>query len=78
MEKVNVTCRIDQKQVAFLDELAQYMDRDRSYLIKQAVLDFIELHRWELAEVEAAEREISEGKGLSDKQFHAEVKTWLK
>jgi predicted transcriptional regulator len=69
MEKVNVTCRLDADDVAFLDKLAETTDRDRSYLIKQAVAEFISLQKWQIEEIEAAIVEADAGKFLSDAEL---------
>ncbi len=61
MEKVNVTIRMDAEEVAFLDKLAGLTDRDRSYLIKQAVSEYIALQRWQVEEIERALSEADEG-----------------
>jgi predicted transcriptional regulator len=70
-EKVNVTVRLDQDTVAFLDKLAAVEDRDRSYMIKQAVSNFIQLHRWQIEEIEKAVKEADAGLFLSDKESAA-------
>lgn len=76
MEKVNVTCRLEQDAVVFLDQLAAVTERDRSFLIKKAVERFIAAERWQMEEVEAARREAQEGKVLSEADFAANMKTW--
>jgi RHH-type rel operon transcriptional repressor/antitoxin RelB len=76
MEKVSVTCKLNQEDVAFLDKLAGVTDRDRSYLIKQAVADFIAAQKWQIEEVEAAIAEADRGEFLNDEEFRAEVRSW--
>jgi predicted transcriptional regulator len=76
MEKVNVTCRLNVEDVAFLDTLGSQIDRDRSYLIKQAVSSFIHQQRWQVEEVKLALKEAAEGKTLSDEAFEADVQAW--
>lgn len=76
MEKVNVTCRLNSDDVAFLDALGAQLDRDRSYLIKQAVARFIVEQRWQVEEVQRTMAEADEGKVLTDKQFRKEVAGW--
>jgi predicted transcriptional regulator len=71
MEKVNVTCRLGTEDVAFLDKLAGLTERDRSYLIKQAVSDYIALHRWQIEEVERGLAEADAGDFASDKEVKA-------
>ncbi len=68
MEKVNVTVRLEKDAVAFLDTLGESMDRDRSYLIKQAVESFISLHRWQLEEIKKAIAEADAGDFASDEE----------
>ena len=70
-EKVNITVRLDQETVAFLDKLAQVEDRDRSYMIKKAVANFVRLHRWQIEEVEKAVEEADSGLFLSDEETAA-------
>jgi predicted transcriptional regulator len=76
-KKVNVTCRMDEKDVEFLDELGESMERDRSYLMKYAVTRLREEHDWQIEQVEKARREVEEGKFLTEEEFLADMKTWL-
>jgi RHH-type rel operon transcriptional repressor/antitoxin RelB len=71
MQKVNVTCRLDKGDVAFLDKLAQVTDRDRSYLIKKAVAEYIDLQRWQIEEVEKAIGEADAGQFATDKEVRS-------
>ena len=48
-------------RIVFLDELAQYIDRDRSYLIKEAIDEYIEYHRWQIEETRKAITEADAG-----------------
>jgi predicted transcriptional regulator len=73
MEKINVTCRLAADDVAFLDKLAGNLERDRSYLIKKAVSDYVALHRWQIDEVESAIKEADAGDFATDQQVRAAV-----
>lgn len=70
-DRVNVTCRLSAEDVAFLDKLAEVKDRDRSYLIKQAVSEYIALQRWQIEEVERALDEAQAGKFATDEEVRA-------
>jgi predicted transcriptional regulator len=70
-EKVNVTVRLDQDTVAFLDRLAEVEDRDRSYMIKQAVANFVQLHRWQIEEIKKAVAEADAGDFASHEEVEA-------
>ncbi len=76
LEKVPVTCRLEHDDVVFLDKLAELTERDRSFLIKQAVTDFIATQKWQVEEVERARAEATEGKVLTEKEFDADMKKW--
>ena len=71
MEKINVTCRLAADDVAFLDKLAGTLERDRSYLIKKAVSEYVALHRWQIDAIESAIKEADAGDFASDKQVRA-------
>ena len=76
-KKVNVTCRMDQEDVAFLDKLGGSMERDRSYMVKYAVSRLRDDHAWQVEQVELARREVEQGKFLTEEQFLEDMKTWL-
>ena len=76
METITVSCRLNADDVKFLDTLGCHTDRDRSYLIKQAVSSFIEQQRWQVEEVQRALEEAEQGKVLTDTQFDADVAKW--
>jgi predicted transcriptional regulator len=67
MKKVNVTCRLDEEAVAFLDTLGAQLERDRSYLIKDAVSRYINLHRW-IEEINKGIAEADRGEFSSDEE----------
>jgi predicted transcriptional regulator len=71
MKKVNVTCRFDGDDVAFLDELGAHVDRDRSYLIKDAVSRYIKLHRWQIEEIKRGIAEADRREFASDEELKA-------
>ena len=78
MEKVNVTCRLNADEVAFFDTLGAQVDRDRSYLIKKAIANFIATQRWQVEEVKRVIAEVENGEFLTEKEFDADMKKWRK
>jgi predicted transcriptional regulator len=67
-KNANITVRLDQDTVVFLDKLAEIEDRDRSYMIKQAIANFVQLRRWQIEEIEKAVKEADAGLFLSDEE----------
>lgn len=51
MSKENVTFRIDSDKRAALDAIAAGLDRDRSYILNEAISLYLTLHQWQLAEI---------------------------
>jgi RHH-type rel operon transcriptional repressor/antitoxin RelB len=78
MEKVNVTCRIPRDAIDSLDKLGAMVDRDRSYLINQAIGHYVAQQKWQIEEVERAIQEIEAGNFLTEKEFTADMKSWRK
>jgi predicted transcriptional regulator len=68
-----VSVRLDVEALSMLDDLAEEMDRSRSYLIGQAVREFVEREYASLAAIRESERELAEGKGIP----HEKVSMWV-
>jgi RHH-type rel operon transcriptional repressor/antitoxin RelB len=78
MKKVNVTCRLEPEAVAFLDTLGAQLDRDRSYLIKDAVSRYIRLHRWQIEEINKAIAEADRGEFASEAEVEEAFERWTR
>jgi predicted transcriptional regulator len=76
MEKINVTVRLEADKVALLDALAKTFDRDRSYLIKEAVDSYIAMHRWQVEEIQKAVAEADAGDFLPNKEAERLQAKW--
>lgn len=61
MEKANVTVQLDKSKIEQLDQFAAIADRDRSYLIKEAIDQYLELKQWQADEVRKAIAEADAG-----------------
>jgi predicted transcriptional regulator len=68
MEKSNVTVRLEADTIALLDELARADDRDRSYLIKQAIDGYLRMRQWQIEEIRKAIAEADAGDFASDEE----------
>jgi predicted transcriptional regulator len=75
-ETVTITVRLDQETVAFLDRLAEVQDRDRSYLIEQAVANFVRLHRWQIEEIERGVKEADAGLFATAEEVEGMFSKW--
>lgn len=70
MDKQTITFRLDAKKVSALDTLAQVQDRDRSYLLNEAVTNYLEVQQWQVGQIQEGLRQANSRK-LTD---HSKVK----
>jgi len=56
-----LTVRLDRESKLALTELAESMDRSKSYLASEAVREFIDVRRWQIAEIRAGIKEANTG-----------------
>lgn len=78
MEKANVTVRLDKDKIALLDELATVEDRDRSYLIKQAIDGYLQTKQWQIEETRKAIAEADAGEFVPDAQMESLLTKWTR
>jgi RHH-type transcriptional regulator, rel operon repressor / antitoxin RelB len=76
MEKVNVTLRLDKDKIALLDQLAQSDDRDRTYLIKNAIDGYLQMRQWQLDEIRKAITEADAGDLVPQEEMQALLAKW--
>lgn len=67
----SVTFRLEEGKIASLDALAASMDRDRSFLLNEAVENYLDLKQWQIAQIEAALAEADAGKFATDDEVKA-------
>jgi predicted transcriptional regulator len=61
MSTKQVSFRTDPEKIDALHRLAAALDRDRSYVINQALDAFLEVHDWQVAHIAAAKAEADAG-----------------
>jgi predicted transcriptional regulator len=69
MPKDTLTFRIEPVTKAALDALASALDRDRSYLINEAVAAYLETQRWQIAHIKQGLKEADEGRFVSGSEM---------
>ena len=52
-----ISFRLDGEKVSALDRLAEALDRDRSYLLNEAVAAYLDAQHWQIEQIEAAIRQ---------------------
>jgi predicted transcriptional regulator len=71
-----VSFRIASEKVAELDTLAKTMDRDRSYLLNEAVESYLSEQRRFVAMVDEGREDIRSGRSFSHEQVDRMVSEW--
>jgi len=73
-----ISFRIAPEKVAQLDKIAQSMDRDRSYLLNEAVENYLsEQHRF-IAMVEEGLEDMRSGRYFTDEEVERMVDEWAR
>ena len=70
MEKQTISFRLDSDKIAALDSLAKALDRDRTYLLNEAVEAYLDIQQWQIDQIKASIRQADAGR-LTD---HEDVK----
>ena len=76
MEKQTISFRLDSEKVAALDALAGSLDRDRTYILGEAIQSYLETQQWHLEQIEAGVAEADAGKVVSHQKVKAMAAKW--
>lgn len=72
------TIRVPDDVADRLNQLAQKLDRSRSYMAAQAIEDFVSREEWQLEEIEAGIAEADRGEFASDDELARVVGKYVK
>ncbi|EHS52156.1 transcriptional regulator, CopG family [Rhizobium sp. PDO1-076] len=72
------TIRVPDEVADRLNQIAQTLDRSRSYMAAQAIEDFVSREEWQLAEIEAGIAEADRGEFASDDEVARVVGKYVK
>ncbi|MBS0271777.1 MAG: ribbon-helix-helix protein, CopG family [Proteobacteria bacterium] len=78
MKKDTITFRLDQDKKKILDAIAATMERDRAYVLNEAVEEFIELHQWQFAHIQKGIEEADKEKFATEDEIRTAFKKWTK
>ena len=78
MNKNTITFRLDAAQKKDLDAIAASLDRDRSYVLKEAVRSYLEIHRWRIAHIKEGLQQAKAGHFASEKDVTEAFSKWRK
>jgi predicted transcriptional regulator len=76
MEKHTVSFRLDADKVTALDTLAEAQDRDRTYLLNEAVAAYLEVQRWQMEQIKKSLNQADNGDLLPHSKIKKAVRSW--
>ena len=76
MEKQTISFRLESEKVSALDELAQSLDRDRTYLLAEAVQAYLDTQQWHLAQIRGGIAEADAGQVIDHRKVRAMTSRW--
>jgi predicted transcriptional regulator len=76
MDKQTVSFRLDAGKLRDLDGLAELLDRDRTYLLNEAVSAYLDVQRWHVEQIKAGLREADAGRLLDQREVRKRVRRW--
>ena len=74
MTSKQLSFRVDLEKIEALDEVAATLDRDRSYILNQAVDAYLDVYRWQVEHIEQAVKEADAGGPFV---AHEDVSAWM-
>jgi len=76
MKKQTVSFRLESDKVAELDALAGLLDRDRTYLLGEAVGAYLETQQWHLEQIQAGLAEANADRVVKHSKVKATAAKW--
>ncbi len=71
-----LTLRLDSKLAKQLDKLADASQRSRSFLIAEAIRDYVALNEWQIEEIKQGVAEADRGEFASEAEVERAFKKW--
>jgi len=76
MNKQTISFRLDEDKAEALDILAEALDRDRTYLLNEAVSAYLDVQRWHIEQIERGIRQADAGKLVDHDKVKKMVASW--
>jgi len=76
VDRQTISFRLETKKKEALDAIAATLDRDRSYILNEAIDAYLEVHRWQIEHIKEGIRQADAGEFASDAEVTAAF-AWL-
>ncbi|MCJ7503766.1 MAG: ribbon-helix-helix protein, CopG family [Acidobacteriia bacterium] len=76
MGKTTSTFRLDADKREALDAIAEVADRDRSYVLKEAIDAYLDVHQWQIEHIKKGLRQAEAGQFAAEKEVARAFARW--
>ena len=76
MSSTTVSVRVDSVIKKRLEKLAKSTARSRSFLVAEAINEYLDLNEWQVAGIQKAVASLDRGEGISHKRVKGWVSSW--
>ena len=76
MGRATITVRLDSEKREALDAIAEVADRDRSYILNEAIDAYLDTHRWQVEHIRKGLRQARAGRFASEKEVRKALARW--
>lgn len=76
MGKSTITFRLDTVKREALDTIADINDRDRSYILNEAIDTYLDLHKWQAEHIKKSLRQAQAGQFASEREVRKVFARW--
>jgi predicted transcriptional regulator len=74
MEKETISFRLETEKKDALDKIAEALDRDRTYIINEAISAYLDLQKWQTLHIKEGLRRAKAGEIASEEEVEAVFK----
>ena len=78
MDRETISFRLDPKKRDALDAVARAHDRDRTYVLNEAIDAYLDVHQWQIEHIQEGIRQADAGEFASDAEVAAAFSRWRK
>jgi predicted transcriptional regulator len=76
MGKTTITFRLDADKREALDAIAEVADRDRSYVLNEAIDAYLDAHQWQIEHIKKGLRQAEAGQFATEKEVARAFARW--
>ena len=76
MDKQTISFRLDVDKISALDDLAKALDRDRTYLLNEAVSAYLDIQEWQVEHIKSSIRQADAGKLIDHEEVKSMARKW--